>query len=322
MIGALVAACGGGGGGSGSVTPSASPAQPSVQAAVSPSPAPVAEQREEPSLPLPIEETAAAAVDEKLYVMGGFNASGVSLDGVYLFDGTAWYAGPRLPLALDHASAATLDGHLYVAGGHSNGRDSARVFRLDADHWTEISSMHYARGGHALIAEQGRLYAIGGNTATANVAPVEAYDPQSGAWTVVASLPAPRNHVAGFTQGTRACVAGGRFPTTSRVDCLDVTTDTWSRLPDLPRATSGGGATSFLGGAVVVTGGQNAGETAIVDQLTRYEGSGWSAAEAMLVPRHGFELVLFEGRAWACGGGIQPGLHPVATCTSIAQSQV
>jgi hypothetical protein len=38
----------------------------------------------------------------------------------------------------------------------------------------------------------------------------------------------------------------------------------------------------------------------------------------MLVPRHGFELALFDGRAWACGGATLPGLHPVATCTSLA----
>jgi len=37
----------------------------------------------------------------------------------------------------------------------------------------------------------------------------------------------------------------------------------------------------------------------------------------MLVPRHGFQLALFEGRAWACGGGSSAGLHPVATCTSV-----
>jgi hypothetical protein len=37
----------------------------------------------------------------------------------------------------------------------------------------------------------------------------------------------------------------------------------------------------------------------------------------MLVPRHGFQLAVFEGRAWACGGGSLAGLHPVATCTSV-----
>lgn len=270
---------------------------------------------------MPIEETAAGAADGKLYVMGGFNAAGASLGDVYVFDGTSWQSGPGLSLPLDHASAATLDGRLYIAGGHSNGRDSARVFRLDGSAWTEVAAMRYARGGHALVADQGKLYAIGGNTSAANVAPVEAYDPQSNAWTVISSMPVPRNHVAGFAVGGKVCVAGGRYPTTARVDCLDVTTRTWSRMPDLPRPTSGGGATSFVGGAIVVAGGQNAGETAIVDQLTRFEGPAWSSPENMLVPRHGFELVLFEGRAWACGGGIQPGLHPVATCTSIAQSQ-
>jgi hypothetical protein len=178
--------------------------------------------------------------------------------------------------------------------------------------------MHFARGGHALVAAEGRLFAIGGNTARGNVAATESYDPASNAWTVLPALPAPRNHVSGFALGGGVCVAGGRYPTTSRVDCLEVTTSTWSRLPDLPRATSGAGAATFPGGAVVMVGGQNAGETAIVDQLTRYPNAGgWSTGGTMLVPRHGFELAIFNGRAWACGGGIAPGLHPVATCTSL-----
>src|SRR5579864_3083091 len=310
----LSSACGGGTVAVATPKASAPVATPSFSA----SPAPVAEQRQEPALPVPIEETAAAAAGGKLYVMGGFNAAGASLDGVFVFDGTTWQQGPRLPLPLDHASAASLEGQVYIAGGHSNGRDSARLFRLDADHWTALASMHYARGGHALIADEGKLYAVGGNNASTNVAQVEAYDPQAGSWAVVSSLPVARNHVAGFAIGSRVCVAGGRSPTTNRVDCLDVASGAWSRLPDLPRATSGGGATAFLGGVIVVAGGQNANETAIVDQLTHYAASGWSGAQAMLVPRHGFELAVFDGRAWACGGGIAPGLHPVSTCTSIA----
>lgn len=267
---------------------------------------------------MPIEEAAAAVSGGNLYVMGGFNAAGASLDSVYVFDGTSWRTGPPLPLPVDHPSAATLDGNLYIAGGHSFGRDSARVFRLDSDQWTEMASMHFARGGHALIAAEGRLFAIGGNTARGEVAAVESFDPASNAWTVVSALPSPRNHVSGFVIGGSVCVAGGRYPTTGRVDCLDVAQSTWSRLPDLPRVTSGAGAVTFIGGAVVMLGGQNAGETAIVDQFTRFTpDAGWSTGETMLVPRHGFELAIFRGRAWACGGGSAPGLHPVATCTSL-----
>jgi N-acetylneuraminic acid mutarotase len=179
--------------------------------------------------------------------------------------------------------------------------------------------MRYARGGHALLAAQGRLYAVGGNNAAGNVGPAEVYDPSTNAWSTLPSLPVPRNHVSGFVIGSNVCVAGGRAPTTARVDCFDTTQGSWHQIADLPRATSGAGATAFLGGGVVMMGGQNAQETAIVDQLTRYTAaSGWSTGDTMMVPRHGFELAVFQDRAWACGGATAPGLRPVATCTSVA----
>src|SRR2546430_3763649 len=103
--------------------------------------------------------------------MGGFNAAGHSLASVYVFDGTAWASGPRLPLPLDHPSAATLDDHVYIAGGHSNGRDSARFFRLDGDTWTELAPLHFARGGHALVAAAGRALRHRGPTHPRHHAP-------------------------------------------------------------------------------------------------------------------------------------------------------
>ena len=171
----------------------------------------------------------------KLYVMGGFDAAGNSLDSVFVFDGTSWQPGPPLLLPVDHPSAATLNGQVYLAGGHSNGSDSARLFRLDGDHWSELAKMHYARGGHALIAAQGHLWAIGGNTNRGNVPQAEAYDPDADSWTPLSNLPVPRNHVSGFVIGTEVCVAGGRSPTTPRVDCVDTIKGNWSRLADLPR---------------------------------------------------------------------------------------
>ena len=279
-------------------------------------PSPQPGQKDEPPLPVPVEETAAAASGNNLYVMGGFNAAGSSLDSTYVFDGTAWHSGPKLPLPLDHPSAATLDGSVYLAGGHSNGRDSARLFRLDTDHWTELAPMHYARGGHSLIAAHGELYAVGGNTTRINVPQVESYDPAANAWSVITTLPDPRNHLMGFVSQGSICVAGGRSPTTPRVDCFS---GSWSSLAALPQPTSGGGAATFTGGDVVVTGGQDASETRIVNELARWSAHAWTT-ELMLHPRHGFELAIYEGRAWACGGGSAPGLHPVATCTSLGDT--
>ncbi len=172
-------------------------------------------------MPVAVEEAAAATAGGKLYVIGGFDAAGNSLQTVWVFDGSAWSAGPGLQLGLDHSSAAVMDDHVYVAGGHYFGRDSARVFRLDGGSWTELASMHHARGGHALLAAAGRLYAIGGNTASANVLPAEVYDPGSNAWSDLPPLPTPRNHVSGFVFGANVCVAGGRSPATTRVDCFN-----------------------------------------------------------------------------------------------------
>ena len=296
-------------------SPVVSPATSSLPTAVAPV------QRMEASLPTPVEETGAAAAGGKLYVIGGFNSAGASLDSVYVFDGSTWAAGPRLPLPVDHPSAATMEDRVYLAGGHTNGRDSARLFRLDSDHWTELAAMHFARGGHALVAAAGRLYAIGGNSSRGNIGPIEAFDPGSNAWTVLPALPVARNHVSGFVAGGAACIAGGRSPTTARVDCFDPATGTWSRLSDLLKPTSGGGATTFDSGDVVMTGGQDASETRIVDQLAFYtRGGGWKTSDTMMSPRHGFELAVFERRAWACGGGSAPGLHPVTTCTSLGDA--
>src|SRR5690349_4908105 len=179
----LLAACGGGGQPARSPSPSPSLESPSPSPYPTPTPLPL--QQAEPNLPAAVEETGAAVAGGNLYVMGGFNAAGASLSSVYVFDGSSWSTGPRLPLPLDHPSATSLNDHVYIAGGHSNGADSARLYRLDGDHWTQLASMHYARGGHALIAALGRLYAIGGNTARGNVGPVESYEPATNTWSVI-----------------------------------------------------------------------------------------------------------------------------------------
>lgn len=299
--------------------PTPSPATTAVAPSPEATPTPEPAQRQEAALPAAVEEAGAATDGGNLYVMGGFNAAGASLDSVFVFDGAGWRSGPRLPLPVDHPSAASLNGQVYLAGGHSFGRDSARLYRLDGDHWTELAAMRFARGGHALVAAQGKLYALGGNTSRGNVAAVEAFDPGANAWAVVSQLPAPRNHVSGFVLGTRVCVAAGRSPNTARVDCLDAVDGSWSRLADLPRATSGGGAAAFLGGTVVVMGGEDAGESVIVDMLTFFsEGGGWTTGDSMQSPRHGIQLAVFKGRAWACGGATAPGLRPVSNCTSVA----
>ena len=251
-------------------------------------------------------------------MIGGFDGAGRSRAETYVFDGRAWSSGPALPVALDHPAAAEFLGAIYLAGGFSDGPASARVFKLaGAGGWTEVAPLHHPRGALALVEVRQKLYALGGSSGAAQVAPVEAYDPQAHAWSDVASLPAPRNHLAGFPLAGLACVAGGRSPNVARVDCLDVAAAAWTQLPALPAPTSGAGGGSILTDFPVVAGGEDAQESRLVDQVARYADGRWTA-EPMLHPRHGIQLAAFQGRLWACGGADAPGVHAVTTCTSIA----
>jgi hypothetical protein len=261
------------------------------------------------------QEVASAGLDGRLYVLGGFDTGGRSSGSVFVYDGT-WRTGPALPVAVDHPAAAVLDGRLYLAGGYAAGQASRRVFRLEGDHWTELASMRYPRGALGLAATAGLLVALGGSNGAQNVAPVEAYDPAANSWRDVGTLPAPRNHVGGFSLEGQACAAGGRSPNSPRVDCVDPLSGAWKRLPDLPTPTSGAGA-GELSGTVIVAGGEDAQESRMITQLYRLTAGAW-ASEPMLQARHGVALAQYQGRLWACGGADQPGYHAVTACTSIA----
>jgi hypothetical protein len=285
-------------------TPVASPTPPASYVQVA--------QRQELSLPQPREELASATLDGILFVIAGFDTGGRDTNTVFTYNGS-WSLGPPLPEALDHPAAAVLLGQLYVVGGFSAGRARATVYRFAQDHWDRMPSVRHPRAAFALIPLGGRLYAIGGrDTAMNSVAMSEVYDPALGTWSDLPALPAPRHHVAGFTYQEMACVAGGKFPYTARVDCFDPASRTWHRLSDLPAATSGAGAV-MLGGHLVIVGGEG---NAVVPWLFSLIGATWQR-QSMFLPRHGIQVAVLMDRAWVCGGATLPDLHPTSLCTSI-----
>jgi hypothetical protein len=291
----------------------------SAKATSDPGPTSLSEKLEKP-MPEARQEHAAGTFGSRLYVVGGFDATGLDSDSVFVYYSGAWHGGPRFPAPVDHPSAASVAGRLFVAGGFSNGRATNAVYSLttDAQVWQPVAPLHHARGALALVAVGDRLYAIGGNTEKGdNVAISEVYDPVTSSWADLPKpMPGPRNHLAGFAHQGKACVAGGRTPDTTRVDCYDPTTDTWGGLPDLPKATSGAGAAA-LGDSVVVAGGELTRDSQVISQLAWFHQGSWELM-SMSLPRHGVQLGVLDGRAWVCGGGSAPGKpHATTTCTSI-----
>ncbi len=69
----------------------------------------------------PRAEIAAAVLDRRLYVAGGFDPSGTDRTSLEVYDPDAgqWELKAPMPLALDHLGMAALDGLVYVAGGNA-----------------------------------------------------------------------------------------------------------------------------------------------------------------------------------------------------------
>src|SRR5262245_47687678 len=65
-------------------------------------------------------ELAAAVLDGRIYVAGGFDASGVDLSLMEAYDARSdtWTYRRGLPIGLNHLGVAALNGTVYVAGGN------------------------------------------------------------------------------------------------------------------------------------------------------------------------------------------------------------
>ncbi|HEY6405721.1 MAG TPA: kelch repeat-containing protein, partial [Nitrososphaeraceae archaeon] len=119
-------------------------------------------------LPTPRSEIAGAALNGKIYIIGGFDETGRSTTKVEVYDpiGNNWTTTASLPEPLDHTAAAIYNGKLYVVGGGYLNRDrlSDKLFIYDpkTDTWTEGANLPAARGALTAKFIDGTLYAVGG----------------------------------------------------------------------------------------------------------------------------------------------------------------
>ena len=163
-------------------------------------------------LPTPRSEIAGAALNGKIYIIGGFDETGKSTTTVEVYDPIAdkWTEAAPLPQPIDHAAAASYDGKLYVVGGGYLNRDviSNKLFIYDPteNKWGEGADLPTARGALTANFINGTLYAIGGvdisGTSNTNLA----YDPRTNRWTERAPMPTAREHLTSAVVGGKLYV--------------------------------------------------------------------------------------------------------------------
>ncbi len=135
---------------------------------------------------------AAAVVGDQIVVVGGIDSEEIATTEV--FDGSTWRDGAAIPVPGDHLGAVSDGKVLYAVGGRRDldaSQSTAALQRYDpaANTWSKLADMPATRGGLGAAYADGRIYAVGGETANSAQNVVESFDVAAGSWTSDAALP-------------------------------------------------------------------------------------------------------------------------------------
>ena len=267
-----------------------------------------------PPLSEPRAEVSATALDGRIYVAGGFTASGADLASMEVLDRQVdgWQPRAPLPRGLNHLSIATSGGLVYASGGSAGSTPTTGLFAYDpsTNTWTEKADLPLRRSAHVLVAAANQLFVVGGVGDRPGV--TLAYDPSTDRWTERAAIPTLREHLSAAALDDRIYVAGGRWGSAGNLGAFEVydpAGDTWQTLPPLP-SRRGGLTASFLDGKLHVLGGEALDSGATFPQHEVYDPvtGAWSAEADMPTPRHGLGSAVLDHTLYTIAGGRTAGL--------------
>jgi DNA-binding CsgD family transcriptional regulator len=119
--------------------------------------------------------------------------------------------------------------------------------------WELRTPLPAARSRFALIADQGKLFAIGGEGADAiPLASVESYDLNVNEWTPVSALPIPLSNLAAALWQDEIYVAGGAMPAAEDRSTQTLSSDLWRYMIDEDRWQLAGELPAPLAGSSLI----------------------------------------------------------------------
>jgi N-acetylneuraminic acid mutarotase len=217
-----------------------------------------------------VHHAAAAVVNGRLYVVGGYTGGRMSwtpVASLHEYDPArdAWIERAPMPTPRGALAVAVVGNRLHALGGTADGVTNAHeVYDPAANRWTAAAAMPTARDHLAAVAVGGRVWALGGRTSFMGTQypNVEIYDPATDSWRVGRPLPDGRGGLTAAAIGDRVYVFGGEAP------------------------------------------------LRIFNANEMYEAAGdrWIAKAAMPTPRHGIAAAVVGGRIYIPGGATSPGL--------------
>lgn len=233
-----------------------------------------------PPMPTPRVGPAVAALDGKIYVMGGFNrdhGTAAELEvrrrvEIYDIATRTWSRGPDLLKPRAWGRGVALGGKVYVLGGvgdytYSPGYHSGvEVYDPLAKTWNHRAAFEGGRYLHAAVAANGRIYVIGGwkHDPEHTYSDTQEYDPVTDTWRVRSPMPTPAGGFDAVVRGNKIWV----FEEKGFCRVYDLATDTWEDRHSGHRPETGFSVV-YLDGLVYRFGGGGWGPTLNIVEAAR-----------------------------------------------------
>lgn len=255
-----------------------------------------------------------AAIDGKLYVVGGSNGWAVQLPlEVYDPSSDTWTSRGLLPHMYD-GTVAALDGRLYLMSGEASSAPAPWLQSYDpaSDQWTSRAAPPTQRFQFRIAAVGGLLYALGGLGEYGALRTVEAYDPATDTWTTKAPMLRGRQWMAvAEVNGILYAIGGtgadtiqgmGNTHVLSSVEAYDPATDTWTARASLPGPIMASAA-AVVDGIIYLTGGGRFWSTGSANVYSYDPKTDkWTVQPPMRVARHDATSSGMDGTVYVIGG--------------------
>ena len=186
---------------------------------------------------------AIAAMNGKIYLIGGDTASGYIQDCLEYDPATDTYSNkaPLPDYGRARLTAIAFNDKIYVFGGVKSGPTYlADCLEYDPSTvtWTYKASMpNPPRAWLACSKDDTYIYLFGGYDGSKSILDVDRYDPSTNSWTSLNDMPKPERHaVAAQRIGSKIYIATGKVKNgyTTLTQEYDPATDTWKDLLSCP----------------------------------------------------------------------------------------
>lgn len=275
-------------------------------------------------------ECSGAAVNGKFYLIGGRGDKPVE---VYDPANNNWTKLKNTPFEMHHFQAVSYKEKIYVIGAFTGGYPhetpvgNVYIYDPKQDSWTKSHEIpeERRRGAAGLVVYKDKFYLLGGAQDghwADNRDYVDEYDPKTGIWKTLPSMPRLRDHFQAVVVEDRLYAVGGRRSfakeghgfelTYPELDVYDFSTEKWTTLENYPLPTERAGSTTipYKEGFLVLGGESDAQVEAHAEVEYFHPKKGWKLLNHLNRGRHGFPAVTIDENVYLAAGCGNRGGNP------------